>query len=83
MLLEQVSNEKICKVRYKLLSDYLKNNTVGELRDGEKVLFKHLFSQFYTPDEDESKINSTNITCVSIVNDSRRNKCFNIYVNNN
>jgi hypothetical protein len=83
MSLEEVLKEKVCKTRYKLLSDYLKNNLVGELNCTEELIFKHLFEQFYTPDEGEEKFNSTDITCVDIKNDSRRNKYFSICVNNN
>jgi hypothetical protein len=82
MSLELVINEKTIKKRYLLLSDYLKNNNVGILTEIEILYFKHIFEKFYTPDEEYTKFNVSEISTVSIVNNIHGNKCFSIFVNN-
>jgi hypothetical protein len=80
MSLESVLNEKTIKNRYNLLSKYI-NCNVGELNETEQIYFKHIFSKFYTPDDNEEKYN--NITNVKIIiNETWKNKCFNIQVDN-
>jgi hypothetical protein len=83
MSLELVINEKTIKNRNLLLSSYLKNNNVGILTENECVFFKHIFEKFYTPDEQYTKFNVSQISNISIVKDNYENKCFSILVNNN
>ena len=83
MSLELVINEKTIKNRNLLLSTYLKNNNVGILTENECVFFKHIFEKFYTPDEQYTKFNVSQISNISIVKDNYGNKCFSILVNNN
>ena len=83
MSLELVINEKTIKKRHLLLSYYLRNNNVGILNENETLFFKHIFEKFYTPDEEYSKFNVSQISNVSIVKDNYGNKCFSIFVNNN
>ena len=83
MSLELVINEKTIKNRNLLLSTYIKNNNVGILTENECVFFKHIFEKFYTPDEQYTKFNVSQISNISIVKDNYGNKCFSILVNNN
>jgi len=82
MSLELVVNEKTIKNRHLLLSKYLKNNNVGILTENEIVFFKHIFEKYYTPDEQYTKFNISQISNISIVKDNYGNKCFSILVNN-
>ena len=82
MSLGAVLNEKTIKSRYALLSEYLKRNMVGELNEAETSYFRHIFSRFYTPDDNSTKFDAATILNVSIVNDPRGNKCFSIQVDN-
>jgi hypothetical protein len=82
MSLELVINEKTMKNRKSLLSNYLKNNNVGILPENECVFFKHIFEKFYTPDEEDTKFQVSQISNVSIVKDNYGNNCFSILVNN-
>ena len=82
MSLELVINEKTIKNRHLLLSNYLKNNNVGVLTENEVEFFKHIFEKFYTPDEQYTKFNISQISNISIVKDNYGNKCFSILVNN-
>jgi len=81
MSLETVINEKTIKKRHFILSNYLKNNNVGVLNENETLWFKHIFEKFYTPDDQYTKFNSSQISNVSIVKDNYGNKCFCIFVN--
>lgn len=82
MSLEFVINEKTIKARHLLLSNYLKNNSVGSLTENESLFFKHIFEKFYTPDKEYTKFNVSQIISISIVKDNYGNKCFSIFVNN-
>lgn len=81
MSLEIVINEKTIKKRHSILSNYLKNNNVGILNESDALWFKHIFEKFYTPDEQYTKFNASQISNVSIVKDNYGNKCFSICVN--
>ena len=81
MSLELVINEKTITSRKSLLSNYLKNNNVGILTENEGTFFKHIFEKFYTPDEQYTKFNVSQISNVDIVKD-RGNNCFRIEVDN-
>jgi len=81
MSLENVINEKTIKNRHFILSNYLKNNNVGVLNETDALSFKHIFEKFYTPDDQYTKFNASQILNVSIVNDNYGNKCFCIFVN--
>jgi hypothetical protein len=83
MSLELVINEKTTKNRHLLLSNYLKNNRVGVLSENEVIFFKHIFEKYYTPDEQYTKFNISQISSISIVKDNYGNKCFSIFVENN
>ena len=83
MSLEFVINEKTIKNRNLLLSNYLKNNSVGCLTENESLFFKHIFEKFYTPDKQYTKFHVSQIIDISIVKDNYGNKCFSIFVNNN
>jgi hypothetical protein len=83
MSLELVINEKTIKNRHLLLSNYLKNNNVGVLSENEFIFFKHIFEKFYTPDEEYTKFNVSQISNTSILKDNYGNKCFSILVDNN
>lgn len=80
MSLREVLNEKTKKARYDLLSAYLRNRNVGDLNETETVFYKHIFSQFYTPDEKETKFETSRISSVFIVKDNYGKKCFSICV---
>jgi len=82
MSLESVVNEKTIKLRNGVLSNYLKNNNIGELSETEMIFFKHIFEKFYTPDEQYTKFNVSLISKISIVKDNYGNKCFSILVDN-
>jgi hypothetical protein len=81
MSLANVINENTIKKRYIILSNYLKNNNIGILNENDTLLFKHIFVKFYTPDDQYTKFNASQINKVSIVNDKYGNKCFSIFVN--
>ena len=81
MSLELVINEKTIKNRHLLLSNYLKNNNIGDLNENDAIFFKHIFQKFYTPDEEDIKFNVFQISNVSII-ENRGNKCFSILVDN-
>ena len=83
MSLELVINEKTIKNRHLLLSNYLKNNNVDVLSENEFIFFKHIFEKFYTPDDQYTKFNVSQISSTSIVKDNYGNKCFSILVDNN
>ena len=83
MSLELVINEKTIKNRHLLLCNYLKNNNVDVLSENEFIFFKHIFEKFYTPDEQYTKFNVSQISSTSIVKDNYGNKCFSILVDNN
>ena len=80
MSLNSVINEKTIKSRYALLSNYLKDNNIGDLSESEIVYFKHIFEIYYTPDEEYTKFNIETILNVTIVKNSYGKKCFTIYV---
>ena len=80
MSLNSVINEKTIKSRYALLSNYLKDNNIGDLSESEIVYFKHIFEIYYTPDEEYTKFNIDTILNVTIVKNSYGKKCFTIYV---
>jgi hypothetical protein len=82
MSLELVITEKTIKNRNLLLSNYIKNNNVGNLDENETLFFKHIFQKFYTPDEKDIKFNVSQISNVAIVKDNFGNKCFSIFVDN-
>lgn len=78
--LEQVINEKTIKNRYKLLSDYLKNNKPSDMEESEIVYFKHIFSKYYSPDDEHEKFLESEISDIKIALDSWKNKFFSICV---
>jgi hypothetical protein len=82
MSLELVINEETIKNRNLLLSNYLKNNNVGNLDENETLFFKHIFQKFYTPDEKDTKFNVSQISNVAIKKDKWGKNCFNILVDN-
>ena len=83
MSLELVLKEKTIKNRNALLSNYLQNNDEGVLDEGEGSWFKHIFQQFYTPDENETKFNISQISNVAIVKGKQfGTKCFAVIVDN-
>ena len=81
MSLENVIDEKTIKNRHLIMSNYLKNNSVGILNENDTLLFKHIFEKFYTPDEQYTKFSASQISNVSIMKDNYGNKCFCIFVN--
>lgn len=83
MSLEIIITTKTQKDRKLLLSNYLKNNGIGELSESESKHFKQIFSKYYSPDEGEDKFNPWNISIVSIDYNGWNNKNFNIKINNN
>ena len=82
MSLNQVINEKTIKTRHTLLSNYLKTQSIGELTEPEKNDFKHIFSKYYTPDNDVEKFPASTIENVAIKSDNWNKKYFSIYVEN-
>ena len=82
MSLKQVINEKTIKTRHALLSNYLKTQPIGELTEPEKNDFKHIFSKYYTPDNDVEKFPASSIINVAIKTDKWNKKYFSIYVEN-
>jgi hypothetical protein len=82
MSLQLIINEKTIKIRYGLLSSYLKNNNIGDLVEDEQIYFKHIFEKYYTPDEEYTKFNASQISNVAIVKNTHHNKCFSILVDN-
>lgn len=80
-MLKGVINEPIIKKRYILLSDYLKQNSIGSINN-DIIHFKNIFSKFYIPDDNEDKFDVSDITDVKIIYDKWKNKCFSICVNN-
>jgi len=82
MSLEVVINEKGQGNRHMLLSNYLKDNDVGVLTENESIFFKHIFEKFYTPDEEYTKFNVSQISNISIVKNKYGNKEFRILVDN-
>ena len=80
MSLFEVLHEDLIKNRYKLLSDYLKNN-IGLLNEHETQYYKILFEYNYTPDEIETKFNIKDIESVSIIPDGWGRRCFAVIVN--
>jgi hypothetical protein len=83
MSLELVINEKTIKNRHVMLSNYLKNNTVGYLNEDDVLSFKHIFEKFYTPDDKHKKFSVTQISNVFIKKDTYGHKCFCIITNEN
>jgi hypothetical protein len=81
--MDDILNEKTIKKRHLLLQQYLKNNNVGILNEKDSIIFKNLFSKFYTPDDNEQKIDSKDICCIHIVKNKYNLKCFDIILNNN
>lgn len=81
MSLENVIYEKTIKNRHLIMSNYLKNNSVGLLNENDTLLFKHIFEKFYTPDEQYIKFSASQISNVSIIKDNYGHKCFCILVN--
>lgn len=79
MSLEQVLKEKTIKNRNMILSNYLKNN-IGELSYDDKLIFKHIFEKFYTPDENSIKFKYYQIENILIQKDKYGKKCFVILV---
>ena len=77
MSLKQILDEKRITKRKELLSLYLRNHT-GELDDNETTHFKHIFAQWYEPDDTDTKFYVSDISSVRI----RGNNCFQINVNN-
>ena len=82
MSLNQVINEKTIKTRHALLSNYLKTQPIGELAEPEKNDFKHIFSKYYTPDNEYEKFPASSIINVAIKSDKWNKKYFSICVEN-
>lgn len=82
MSLELVLNQKGQGAKRELLSVYLKNN-FGDLSEPEITHFRHIFAQYYTPDPQHVKFNSSDISHVTIKK-SHNNPtvCFHICVDN-
>ena len=81
MSLEFVLYEKTLKSRYTLLSNFLKNNNIGELSKENIIWFKHIFQKFYEPDKTDVKFKINEILNVSISISQYGNKGFVILVN--
>ena len=81
--MENILNEKTIKKRYSILQEYLRNNNVGILNEKDSIIFKNIFSKYYTPDDNEEKIDSKDICCIHIVKNKYNLKCFDIILNNN
>jgi hypothetical protein len=82
MSLELVLTETGIRKRYDLLSNYLKNNDVGELNEEESNYFREIFTRFYTPEEREldSKFPASIISKVHIIKRAFSNNCFSLVV---
>jgi hypothetical protein len=80
MTLAVVIHGNTIQLRKSLLSNFLQTNECGELSELEATHFKHIFSKYYTPDEEYTKFDASSISKVSIVNDSWGKKCFSIQV---
>ena len=79
--LEEIRNKKTQKDRILGLTEFLNTNEVGHLSEVESIQFRHIFQQFYTPDEGEDKFDNEEIQAVGITKDPRfGNKCFCIYL---
>ena len=79
--LEEIRNKKTQKDRILGLTEFLNTNEVGHLSEVESIQFRHIFQQFYTPDEGEEKIDDEEIQAVGITKDQLYgNKCFCIYL---
>lgn len=80
MSLSEVLCENLIKNRYKLLSEYLKNN-IGNLNKIETMYYKIIFDDNYTPEDTHTKFNIKDIESVKIIPDRWGRHCFAIIVN--
>ena len=69
--------EKRISERKKILSKFLKDNEVGQLSEDDEEQFRHIFQQFYTPEEQHEKFENKDIVGVHI-GLALNNKCFKI-----
>lgn len=73
MALEKVLEMKYIKDRKKFLSNFLKNNPIGQLNLENEKSFIKIFDKYYTTDFEEFKLK---IKYVEIVRTEFNNKCF-------
>ena len=74
--LGDVLNKKAIKDRKKILGNFLKENDVGKLSEENSDYFRHIFQQFYSPDEGEEKYENKDILEVKIGLSNWGDKCF-------
>lgn len=74
--LKKILELKLIKDRKEILSNYLKENPIGDLSIEDRNIFIEIFDRFYTPDNEEQKIK---VKEVEIVRAAYSTKCF--YIN--
>jgi hypothetical protein len=81
MSLSSVLNQPTIKLRYQLLSNYLKQNICSELNDDDTLIFKDIVDVFYNVDDGEVKYDKEQIKSVRIsLNKFKSGKNFEILV---
>ncbi len=80
--LNRVLKETTIAKRKASLSQFIKETSIGPLSDEDSEIFRHIFSQFYTPNKGEEKYDAKTIKRVRIGRASYGTHCYQILIDN-